>query len=401
MVVRHKYLNFMFKREIEDDIFANIESNKVLLLIGARQVWKTTILKKVRDFLLSENKEVFLLNLENPEFRGLLDNHPENIFQIVWKWEGKKYILIDEIQYLKDPTNFLKYIFDEYNTNIKLIVTWSSAFYIDKKFRDSLAGRKKIFYIYTLSFKEFLLFKGKEELINFIDKKNIPLLYKKEIFNYYEEYIIYWWYPEVVSTQKLDEKKEILAEMSNSYIKKDIYEAKIEYEEKYFFILKLLSSQIGNLLNVHELSNTVNLPVSTIENYIYIMRKSFHIAIVKPFFENIRKELTKMPKVYFFDLWLRNHFINNFETFSLRVDNWALLENVVFKKLLDNNNFDEIKFWRTQNKNEIDFILEKSKKAYEVKVNLEKFTASKYEIFTSNYPNYVLEPIDLEKSLLI
>ena len=100
----------------------------------------------------------------------------------------------------------------------------------------------------------------------------------------------------------IDGKKEILQELIYSYIKKDIQDAHIQNEEKYLFILKILSSQIGNLLNINEISNTLDIPVTTIENYIYTMRKSFHLLTIIPFYKNIRKELTKMPKVYFFDL---------------------------------------------------------------------------------------------------
>lgn len=131
------------------------------------------------------------------------------------------------------------------------------------------------------------------------------------------------------------------------------------------------------------------------------MKKSFHIATISPFYNNIRKELTKMPKIYFYDLWLRNYFLNNFESFELRLDKWELLENLVFRNLLNNfSNFD-IKFWRTQNKNEVDFIIEKTKKAYEVKINLERFQEQKYKLFKENYNDFNLEVIDLEKSLYL
>ena len=131
----------------------------------------------------------------------------------------------------------------------------------------------------------------------------------------------YGGYPECVLLNTIQEKKEYLASIAQSYIKKDILEARIEHQEKYFFILKILASQVGNLLNTHEIANTINLPTSTVERYIYIMKKSFHIATIQPFFErNIRKELTKMPKIYFLDLGLRNYFLNNFDPFDTRID---------------------------------------------------------------------------------
>ncbi len=391
----------MFKRLVEESINNSVEKDFILLLLWARQVGKTSIIKNIKESLDEKKEITFYINLENPEFLNLLNTHPENLFKIIWKSNSKKIIFIDEIQYLKDPSNFLKYIYDEYKWIIKLIVTWSSAFYIDKNFKDSLAWRKKIFYINTLNFEEFLIFKWKQDLMKFIKNKEIPLIHKSEIINYYYEFITYWWYPAVVLEENVDEKKNTLEEIGLSYIKRDILDAWVEYEEKYYFILKILASQIGNLLNINEISNTINLNVSTVERYIYIMRKSFHIATISPFFRNIRKELTKMPKVYFYDLWLRNFFTHNFENFDFRVDKWELLENLVFKQLIDKNKLDDIKFWRTQNKNEVDFVLENIKKAYEVKVNKDKFIESKYKLFKENYNDFSLDVIDLEESLFL
>ncbi len=390
----------MYKREIENSILKNLGNEKILLILWARQVGKTTILKKIQNNLQEEKKETFFINLEDPFFLEKLNSHPKNLFEIIGTWKNKKYVFIDEIQMLDNPSNFLKLIYDEHRENIKLIVSWSSAFYIDKKFNDSLAWRKKIFYVYSLNFREFLVFKNEEKLLNCIENWKITDYYKKDIFNYYKEYITYWWYPELVLFDSISEKKEYLKSIANSYIKKDIYEANIEHTEKYYFILKILASQIGNLLNINEIANTINLPASTVERYIYIMKKSFHIATIKPFFErNIRKELTKMPKVYFFDLGLRNYFLNNFELIDIRLDKWELLENLVFKNLLTKYNFDEIKFWRTQNKNEVDFVIEQDKKAYEVKFDKRNFNMKKYKLFMAIYPEFDLECVDFESSL--
>lgn len=392
----------MYKRTIEGEINKNLDNNKILLLLWARQVWKTTILKKIEKHLKEDKNETFFINLEDSFFLEKLNNHPKNLFEIIWIGRNKKYVFIDEIQMLDNPSNFLKLLYDEHRDNLKLIVSWSSAFYIDKKFNDSLAGRKRIFNIFTLSFNEFLLFKKRDDLLNELNKKNLVDYYKQDILNYYKEYITYWWYPELVLMDKLEDKKEYLKSIVNSYIKKDILEAHIEYSDKYYFILKILSSQVWNLLNINEIANTIDLPAVTVEKYVYIMKKSFHIATIRPFFEkNIRKELTKMPKVYFFDLWLRNYLINNFENIDIRLDKWELLENVVFKQLLMKYDFEDIKFWRTQNKNEVDFILERDKKAYEVKVNLERFQEKKYKLFKETYSDFTLEAIDLEKSLYL
>lgn len=131
------------------------------------------------------------------------------------------------------------------------------------------------------------------------------------------------------------------------------------------------------------------------------MEKSFHISFVKPFFgHNIRKELTKMPKVYFLDVGLRNYLINNFEPFELRVDKGQCLENIVFRQLLKRYDIQDIQFRRTQNKNEVDFVVE-GRKAYEVKSSVGNINPIKYQLFQKEYPNISLDFVDLEGSMLL
>ena len=160
-----------------------------------------------------------------------------------------------------------------------------------------------------------------------------------------------------------------------------------------------MASQTWELLNMNEIANSFDLSLPTVEKYIYIMRKSFHIALVRPFYRNIKKELTKMPKVYFYDLGFRNSLLKNFDNINLRIDKWAFLENIYFREFLFKYWLEEIKFWRTQNKNEVDFVIEEDKKAYEVKFNKKQFNERKYKLFKKTYPEYDLECIDFEDSL--
>ena len=141
-------------------------TDEILIFIGARQSGKTTILKQIRSELEVNGHICYWLNLEDPEYLSLLNQNPKNILKVfTFDLNKKTYLFIDEIQYLVNPTNFLKYLFDEYSNQIKLIVSGSSSFYLDHKFKDSLAGRKKIFQVNTLSFKEFLRFKDQNDLL--------------------------------------------------------------------------------------------------------------------------------------------------------------------------------------------------------------------------------------------
>ena len=372
-----------------------LDSPEILFFIGARQAGKTTILKQLKSSLEKENKSVHFLNLEELEYLDLLNKSPKNIFKIFTIDPNKKnFIFIDEVQYLKNPSNFLKYLYDEYQEKIKLLVSGSSSFYLDRKFKDSLAGRKKIFYVHTLSFREFLRFK-KENGLAQKDFKNASLKELEKISFYYREYIIYGGYPRVVLSP-LSEKEDILKEIAFSYIKKDVYEANIRQEEIFYKLLKILSSQTGGLVNSSELAGTLGMSKTAVDNYLYVMRKSFHICFLKPFFKNIRKELTKMPKVYFYDLGLRNFFAGNFKSFEGREDKGALLENAVFRQLLEKYENDSLKFWRTVQKNEIDFIVNE-KEALEVKANPEKFREKNCEVFFKNYPDIDLSIVSIDK----
>lgn len=362
------------------------DQDEILLFIGARQAGKTTILKQLQKDLEGKKQIVHFLNLEDFDYLDLLNISPKNLFKIFsFDLNKKNFVFIDEVQYLKNPSNFLKYFYDEYKGKIKIIATGSSAFYLDKKFKDSLAGRKKIFNVFTLSLREFLRFKGEAGLAK-VNFKNASLSEKDKITFYYQEYIIYGGYPRVVLAP-LEDKIDILRDLAYSYIKKDIFESNIKQDEIFYKLLKILSSQVGQLVNANELANTLNVSKTTIDHYLYVMQKSFHIKLIKPFFKNVRKELTKMPKIYFLDLGLRNFFVNNFKSFALRPDQGAFLENVVFRQLLEKYSAAEIKFWQTTQKNEIDFIIGEEK-AVEVKVQPKQFREKNYKIFLKNYNNF-------------
>jgi len=371
-------------RDLTLKIKGYLDKDEILLVVGARQAGKTTVLHQIEGILKEQNQTSYFLNLEDPDYLSLLNQSPKNLFKIFsFDLNQKNFLLVDEIQYLENPSNFLKYFYDEYHGKIKIIASGSSAFYLDKRFKDSLAGRKRIFYLFTLSFREFLRFK-KENQLSQKDFRDLKLAEQEKIILYYQEYITYGGYPRVVLAP-LKEKEETLRDIAYSYIKKDIFEANIRQDEIFYKLFKILASQIGNLVNSSELASTLGISKTAIDNYLYVMQKSFHVRLINPFFKNLRKELTKMPKLYFFDLGLRNFLVKNFKPFNEREDKGPLLENTLFRQLIEKYDFEEIKFWRTIQKNEVDFVIDE-KIAFEVKVQPKKFKESKYKIFLENYP---------------
>ncbi len=160
-------------------------------------------------------------------------------------------------------------------------------------------------------------------------------------------------------------------------------------------ILKLLASQIGHLVNANEIANVLGISASTVQQYLYVMQKSYHITLIKPFYSTIRKEIIKMPKIYFIDTGLRNAIHNNFETLSTRIDKGYLFENVVGRYFLDQTHSENIRYRRTKTEQEVDFILHE-RQAFECKMQANLFKISKYKTFTEMYPSIPLECITME-----
>lgn len=384
----------MIHRTIYSSLLSHLPEKPFTVLIGARQTGKSTLLKQLAD----ASTNAVLLNLERKDLLLDLDQNPENIFKYIPQdIQNKALVLIDEVQYLQDPTHFLKLLYDEHADRLKIVATGSSAFYIDRQFKDSLAGRKKIFELPTLSFDEFLLFKNQTELYQTFVQLQTGQLQKSplqaQLWAYLDEYITYGGYPAVVLAAGFQQKIELLTEIRDSFVKRDMLEAAISDETKFYRFMQLLASQTGNLVNINELSNTLKLTHTTVEQYLYVLQKCFHVSLVRPFFQNLRKELVKMPKLYFNDCGLRNVLINYFVPIEQRADKGALLENYVFTKLSREYSKEQIKFWRTADGQEVDFVLEEtfmSGKALEVKFNPTEAKPHKYKKFTETYPQFPL-----------
>ena len=381
-------------RDLTIKIKSYLPKDEILLIVGPRQAGKTTVLHQIESFLKKKNDICYFLNLEDPDYLSLLNESPKNLFRIFpVDFKKKTFLFIDEVQYLNDPSNFLKYFFDEYKGKIKIIASGSSAFYLDKRFKDSLAGRKVIFNLLPLCFREFLRF-GNQNKLSQADFQNLTLSEKEKIILFYQEYLIYGGYPRVVLSSS-EEKSEVLRDIAYSYIKKDIYESNIRQDEVFYKLFKILAGQTGNLVNNSELADTLDVSRAAIDNYLYIMQKSFHIILVKPFYKNIRKELTKMPKIYFVDLGLRNFFKNDFRTYQSREDKGGLLENAVLREILEKYPKEQVNFWRTIEQKEIDFIIN-SQLALEVKSQVRSVKIRNYRTFLENYPDIKLNFVCLD-----
>ena len=373
-------------------LIAHIPRKEFSILTGARQTGKSTLLRQIHEYCISEGIPSVLLNLENKSILTEIDENPLNVLKFLPGSSDRVIILIDEIQYLSDPSNFLKLLYDEHSSEIKIIASGSSSFYLDSKFRDSLAGRKRIFNLYTCAFDEYLEICGKTELKNEMTRIISNPEAKSTKIDYlqieWEKYMIFGGYPAVVAEPENSEKINLLREIRDSYVKRDILESGVSNENVFYHLFRLLASQTGQLVNINELSATLKIKHETLNKYLAVMQKCFHITLIRPFFQNLRKELVKMPKVYFLDTGMRNCLLNDFHPISLRRDKGELWENTVFRLLVDKYGADEIRFWRTSSGNELDFVLNSIQEplAIEAKWEIKHNIHSKYKNFCDTYP---------------
>jgi len=209
----------------------------------------------------------------------------------------------------------------------------------------------------------------------------------------WNNFMIYGGYPAVVTEPDIKEKVAYLKEIRDSFVKRDILESGVQNENVFYNLFRIIAGQTGNLVNVNELSRILNSKNETISNYLHIMQKCFHIALIRPFSRNLRKELTKMPKAYLLDNGLRNCLVNNFELPTFRFDKGEIWENQYFRLLIEKFDIDDISFWRTTEDNEVDFVMCQVEKpfAVEVKFNKNTIKESKYKMFRENYPSIPLQ----------
>jgi len=359
----------LIKRKVLAEISQWLDKKKILILSGARQVGKTTILKEIKKELEGKNKNCIYLNLESFQVADRLNANPDNIFDFIPDKNLFWHVFIDEIQILDEPSRFLKYIFDTYD-NLKLIITGSANLEIKAKLQDSLAGRKITFYISPLLFDEILSYEK-------MDKETKNPLERQKIDKAFDEYLIFGGLPEVYLEKDREKKKKLLKEYLGTYVNKDIRAliSKINVS-KFNQLNVVLSHLIGNLINKSKISNDLNINSRTLDRYLELLRYSFIFDFISPYFSNPVTQIKKMQKVYCFDFGIRNAVLNNFIELDLRDDCGKLFENFVYLKLKEK--YQEIYFWRTVKGSEADFVYRENGLNI-IEAKYKKFAAPKIE----------------------
>jgi hypothetical protein len=330
-------MNYKYKRKFEDPIKKDFFKGKVIILAGARQVGKTTLV----EHILKEYENIVSFNADNPKDRLNLE---ERDFEFLDNYIGdREIVFIDEAQKVKDIGNTLKLLVDNYGEKKQVIATGSSSLNLLSNTSEPLTGRKYVYELYPLSVSEIY---AEKEIMN-IDKE-------------LESLLIYGTYPAVYSSGVV-EKERLLREISKSYLYKDILELEqIRNPANLDKLLSALALQLGSEVSLNELSNLVGLDLKTIERYIDLLEKNYVIFRLPPYFTNQRKVLSKQNKIYFYDLGIRNAIINNFNPLSKRNDRGALWENFLILERMKSNEYEGRHvskfFWRTYDGAEIDYI---------------------------------------------
>ena len=358
----------MISRELEKQLVQHFFRGKIIMLSGARQVGKTTLI----EMLLQKRKEKILyLNADETDVRELLtDTTSTSLKSIVG---NHKIVFIDEAQRVKNIGITLKLFADQIK-DVQVIVTGSSSFDLANEMNEPLTGRKYEFMLFPLSFSEMV--------------KHYGQLEEKRLL---EHRLIYGYYPEIVT--KPGEEKELLKLLANSYLYRDLLT--LEQIKKPVLlekILRALALQLGSEVSYNEVAQLVNADQETVEKYIDLLEKSFVLFRLPAFSHNVRNEIKKGKKIYFYDNGIRNAVIGNFNLLINRNDTGALWENFLISERMKYLYYHNINvkryFWRTVQQQEIDYIEEQERKlsAYEFKWN-KKARAKFPKTFIRAYPD--------------
>ena len=358
------------KRKIAELLKEKVGKGKVIVLIGARQVGKTTLLKA----MLSEynERDVQFWNCDESDIRELLSNATSTKLRVLVG--SSKFIVIDEAQRVKNIGLTVKLLHDTM-PDVQIAVTGSSSLELSSTINEPLTGRKFEYNLFPFSVEELVA--------------HTSLLEETRLL---ETRLIYGFYPDVVNNP--GDEKEILKNLASSYLYKDVFE--FQDIRKSNVIEKLLLSlalQVGSEVSFNELSNLLGIDSLTVQRYVDLLEKAYVIFHLRSFSRNVRNELKKSIKIYFYDNGIRNAIISNFSPLELRTDMGAIWENFLISERLKMNSFNNISvksyFWRTTQKQEIDYIEEINGflNAYEFKYNPLKKNVRCPLTFSSNYPD--------------
>ncbi len=336
----------MIERFYASQINNYIKPNKVLVLYGPRRVGKTTL---INEFLSRYKGKLYTSTGENVQLRDILES--DDFQKIIPFFKSYDLVVIDEAQKVANIGQGLKILVDQI-PGIIVIATGSSSFELSNKVGEPLVGRQNIFTLYPIAILELI-------------KQYGPLYVQERL----EQFLVYGTYPEVITSDSFEEKKRYLTQIRDSYLSKDILELeRIKNSKKLLDLLRLIAFQIGREVSLQELGSSLDLSKNTVARYLDLLEKAFVIINVRGFSRNLRKEVTKTSRYYFYDNGIRNALIENYNFLHSRDDIGPLWENFLFIERLKKRTYHSIYghpyFWRTWDQQEIDLVEEREGKLF-------------------------------------
>ncbi len=382
------------KQYIERELLENLKKwsdrPEIYAIKGPRQSGKTTLLRIFEDWLVSEKhippERVVFLNIEDKEVLEKFTKHPKEYIRSYLTSEKRHYFLFDEYHYVEEGGRKLKLLYDTFE-NVKFIITGSSSLELATKTSKFLVGRLFSFYLYPLSFHEFLgaknrrfarIYKEKSMIVNGFIHEGKAIKEEEDLFGddfqrLFEEFVTYGGYPEVVKTDDVETKRVIIKNIYDTYIESEIIDLlQIHDIFKFRTLVSVLSSQLGGMTNYNELASSCQSYYKKIMEYIETLEETFVIRTIRPYHRNVKTELRKNPKVYFIDLGLRNYAIDNFNGLEKRTDKGRIVENFVLNQLL-RKEWNNLNYWRTLGKAEVDFVLTLKGETIPIEVKYSEF----------------------------
>jgi len=359
----------MIQRSIYPHLVDHLAKKEISLITGPRQSGKTTLMLWLKGELDQKGEPTLFLNLDVEWDRPHLESQAALIRKLELEL-GKKggFVFVDEIQRKEDAGRFLKGLYD-LNLPYKFIVSGSGSLELKERIHESLVGRKRLFELNTLTFEEFFNYKTAsryhENLAAFFE------IEKERAHHLLMEYLNFGGYPRVVLEDRQDEKVRVIDDIYRSVLERDVaYLLKVEKTEAFNRLIKVLAGQIGNLINYKELSSTLGTSFQTVKKYLWYAQKIFLLNLVTPYSRNVRKEITQSPVAYFGDLGLRNYALGIFGTVTSPAECGFLFQNLVFLILssIRHPGLTTLHFWRTKDKAEVDFLVEKGEALIPVEV---------------------------------
>ena len=365
----------MIKRYLLPKLIDHLIHPEISLIIGPRQSGKTTLMRILIDHLASQGKRSMFLNYDLERDKPFFKTQGDLLTKIKLEIGNGGYVFLDEIQGKENAGLFLKGLSDM-KLLYKFVVSGSGSLELKEKIFESLAGRKRVFALYPLSFFEFLDFKTTYE-------------YEQRLHEYLRvevsagqkllaEYLSFGGYPKVILAQTKEDKEAAINDIYESYLSRDIASLlRLKKSEELIQLVRILSSQMGQLLNYHELSSTLGLSEKTVKRYLWYLEQTFIGQRVTPFTHRLRKEIVKSPIFYFADCGLANYatgdfFLQDFSTLGFRFQNML---NFEIKNVLPGGS--ALHYWRTKDGAEVDFVIDTGKHVVPIEIKLQSLSQAK------------------------